>query len=562
MKTIKSLVIINIVSLIVIIPVFFIIDKYVSGEFFKPNVETSGISDKGIIKLNEDNTSLILPSDNAKENVKLASEFLPSSLGMNWDIIKSGTFISDYQREEIISFPPWDSYNQIKGITTFRGNNYRNSASYGYADIIEKKLEQVWDISIGSLDGWSGVGWNGQPSIVKWDEEVKNMMNISNDKKSKSDLKEVIYATLDGNIYFMDLEDGQYTRPEIKVGSPHKGSVTIDPRGYPLLYAGQGIDKVNGRSIPIGYRIYNLIDQKQLFFINGIDKSSFRSWGAFDSNPVIHSQTDTMFECGENGILYSVKLNTDFNKQNSTISINPDVIKYRYKTNLNSRLGTENSIVAYKNLLYFADNDGVLQCLDINTLRPIWTRNVTDDTDSTIALEDLGGSKVFIYTSNEVDHQGAKGYSYVRKINALSGELIWEKKYKCSYDYNTNGGSLASPVLGQNDIQNLAIFNIAKAYNGGGSKLIGYDKKTGEEIWIVNLDNYCWSSPVAVYTKEGKSYIIQCDSIGQMYLIEGATGMIMDKIKLGSNIEASPAIYENMIVVGTRGQKIFGIRIK
>ncbi|WP_208985085.1 hypothetical protein [Maledivibacter halophilus] len=47
-----------------------------------------------------------------------------------------------------------------------------------------------------------------------------------------------------------------------------------------------------------------------------------------------------------------------------------------------------------------------------------------------------------------------------------------------------------------------------------------------------------------------------------MYLIEGSSGEILDKISLGSNVEGSPAVYENMIVVGTRGQRIYGIKIK
>lgn len=47
-----------------------------------------------------------------------------------------------------------------------------------------------------------------------------------------------------------------------------------------------------------------------------------------------------------------------------------------------------------------------------------------------------------------------------------------------------------------------------------------------------------------------------------MYLIEGKTGKILDKIPLGGNVEGSPAVYDDMIVVGTRGQQIFGIKVK
>ncbi len=41
-----------------------------------------------------------------------------------------------------------------------------------------------------------------------------------------------------------------------------------------------------------------------------------------------------------------------------------------------------------------------------------------------------------------------------------------------------------------------------------------------------------------------------------------STGSVLDKINLGANIESSPAIFEDYIVVATRGGKIFGVKIK
>ncbi|GAE90064.1 outer membrane protein assembly factor BamB family protein [Acetivibrio straminisolvens] len=406
-------------------------------------------------------------------------------------------------------------------------------------------------------------GWlERSASIVRWDNNLRRKMNLFHEKKNKDDLKEVIYATLDGKIYFLDLDDGSYTRNPINVGASLKGSVTVDPRGYPLLYSGQGIDEVQGKKVPIGFRIYSLLDQKLLYFINGLDNTAFRYWGAFDSSPLLHKETDNLFLCGENGLLYSIKLNTDFDPVQPAISIKPDITKYRYTSPVKGRLGTENSIAAYKNFGYFADNSGTLQCVDLNTLSPVWVRNITDDTDSTMAIEDLGGSNVFLYIANEVDLQGENGYSFVRKINALTGSLIWEKKYKCSYNVDTNGGALASPVVGKNEISNLVIFSIAKSYKKNGGKLIAFDKNTGEEVWVIDSDFYSWSSPVDIYTEDGKAYIIHCDSGGYMNLIEGKSGKILDKIPLGGNVEGSPAVYNDMIVIGTRGQQIFGIRIK
>lgn len=477
------------------------------------------------------------------------------------EILVNRKAVPEFNRKYLLSLGNAGDYSTLEGITCFRGSNYRQNASYGFAAINEEKLEKVWSVRNGKIDIWTGTGWNGQPSIVKWSDKVKNIMNIYPEKKKKADLREVIYATLDGKIYFFDADDGKPTRPAIDVGYPHKGSVVIDPRGYPLLYAGQGIPDKNGKPVPIGYRIFSLIDQKCLYFIDGRDKDAYRRWGAFDAGPVIDSDTDSIVLCGENGIMYSGKLNTNFEPEKGKISIKPELVKYRYHSPVSTKIGTENSPAVYKNLAFFADNSGFYQCLNLSTLKPVWVRDVTDDTDSTTALEEENNG-VSLYTACEIDHHGDNGASFIRKLNALSGELLWEKKVKAKYDAKTNGGALASPVVGQNDIENLVIYNIAKTGKGNASTLFALDKETGEEVWTVQMKNYCWSSPVAVYTQEGKSYIVQCDSAGYMFLFEGTTGKQLDRIALGANIEASPAIYENMIVVGTRGQQIYGIKIK
>ncbi len=497
-----------------------------------------------------------------KPLITIPLENLPWQVkGFSSEVLVDRKPVSGYRRPYDIEFPIPDKYSSLEGVTCFRGNNYRDSGSYGFADVKLEKLEKVWFVKNGKIDIWTGVGWNGQPAIVKWSDEVRDMMNITPEKKKKADLKEIIYATLDGNIYFLDLDDGKPTRPPINVGSPHKGSVTIDPRGYPLLYAGQGIPEVEGKKIPIGYRIFNLINQKQLFFLDGMDPDKYRYWGAFDSGALIDAKTDSLVLCGENGILYSGKLNTHFQPEKKAISIQPELVKYRYHSPISSKIGIENSPAIYKNFIYFADNSGLFQCVDLNTLETVWIRDVNDDTDSTTVFEETA-SGVFLYTANEVDHHQEGGASYIKKLNALTGELIWEKKVPCFYDSHTNGGALASPVLGKHDISDLVIYSIAKTETKNGGALIALDRKTGQEIWKVNMKYYSWSSPVAVYTKEGKSYLIVCDSGGYMNLFEGSTGKKLDSLPLEANMEASPAVYDDMIVIGTRGSKIWGIKIK
>lgn len=119
--------------------------------------------------------------------------------------------------------------------------------------------------------------------MVRWSDEQRAQMNLNAEKKGKTGLIEVIYGTLDGKIYFLDAEDGQPTRDPINLGYPIKGSVSIDPRGYPLLYVGQGIPNNGDKRNTIGWRIYSLVDQAELYVQPGLTDLAHRKWGAFDS---------------------------------------------------------------------------------------------------------------------------------------------------------------------------------------------------------------------------------------------------------------------------------------
>lgn len=454
-----------------------------------------------------------------------------------------------------------DTYNKIEGITTFRGNNYRDSAFYGSLDVNENTLSKVWTNSIGQTDNWTGVGWNGQPAIVKWDSETRKQMNLYDEFKEKENLVEVIYGALDSKVHFYDLETGAPTRDSISVPSSIKGSVTIDPRGYPLLYVGQGINEVGGISVTMGYHIFSLITGEELFFINGRDKYAYLGWGAFDGNPLIDAKTDTLILPGENGLIYIVKLNTTYDKANGTISINPNVTRYR--TAFNGKAGgIENSLTIYKNYAYFMTNNGYIQCLDLNTLTPVWNFQMEDDCDATLGLEEENGT-IMLYAACEVDRRKTAAPAVVRKINGLTGEVLWEYSCNCLYDGNVNGGVLSSPVIGKNDISNIVIFNFSKVTSFYNGKMVALDKTTGNVIWEKDLAKYSWSSPVAIYSNSGKSYIIFGNSIGQLLLINPLTGETLYTLNTGGgNIEGSPAIYDNKIIIGTRGKRIYCIEIK
>ncbi len=483
-----------------------------------------------------------------------------------WRLV-SNKVTSSYNPPYNLAFGSPEMYSELEGVTTFRGNNYRTAPSWGKADVKEKKLEIVWTHDIGAVSGvgsyWPGAGWTGQPLLAHWSPDVRKVMNINKDLKDK-DLVEVIYPVFDGNVYFLDMETGKASRPKMNIGFTVKGTGMVDPRGYPLFYTGQGLNENDGRKGTFKYRIFDLINQKEIFSMPGNDPVAFRQWGANDSSALLNRYTDTLIDCGENGLVYKAKLNTKFNKEAGTISINPAITKYRYKSSYSSEQGIENSPAVYRNLMYFADNGGTIQCLDINKLEPVWIFKSGDDTDSSITLEETDDG-VFLYTANEIDKRGkagAKANCNIRKINALTGELVWQKDYSCFYQNYINGGALATPVLGKNDISDIVIFNVALTGSTSDGTLVALDKKTGKEVWKRQLDAYSWSSPVDFMSEDGKTYMLLCDFKGYMHLIDPKTGEDLDKISVGGNVEASPSVYNDMAVVGTYAKKIYGVKIK
>ncbi len=470
---------------------------------------------------------------------------------------------------EKVYFDPKNKQPAMEGVLTFRGNAFRDAPSFETCHVAEKQLEIVWESPTGAISTtesyWPGTGWTGQPLLVHWPVETRKAMNLTEQAKEK-DLVEVVYPTLDGNIYFLDLDTGEPTREKISVGFPFKGTGLIDPRGYPLLFTGQGLNENGKKVTEFQYRIFNLLDNSEIYGILGRDPSAFRPWGAFDSSGLIDTASDTLIECGENGLVYKVKLNTLFDAANKSLSLAPQLTKYRYHVAGNDELGIESSPAAYKNFLYFCDNGGILQCLDLNTMKPVWFTETGDDTDCTITLEE-SPEGVFLYTANEVDKRSMGGKvkladCNIRKYNAITGVMLWQKDVPCVYQYYINGGALATPLVGKNDIADRIIFNIALTGSTQAGQLMALDKKTGNTLWERDLSAYSWSSPTDIYSDDGVTYGVFGDSVGTLHLFDPKTGKDLDTVSLGANIESSPAVYGDMIVLGSYAKKIFGVRIK
>ena len=168
-------------------------------------------------------------------------------------------------------------------------------------------------------------------------------------------------------------------------------------------------------------------------------------------------------------------------------------------------------------------------------MKPVWTYDVGDDTDATAVIEETSDG-VFIYTANQIDKRSQNSKQRencnIRKFNALTGELVWQRDYSCVYNFYINGGALGTPLIGKNDISDIIIFNICFTGSNQDGTLVALDKKTGREVWTRHLDAYSWCSPVDVLSSDGKTYGLFSDFGGNLHLFDRKPERILIKYTL------------------------------
>lgn len=494
----------------------------------------------------------------------------PERLISSTAIMVDGEVVEEYESDYEINFDLPERYTELEGIVTFRGDNFRSGAAYGTAAVSSKTLTKAWSKSTSGLsdsDGiyWSGSGWTGQPLIVKWPEATrKNISAMYDWAREKEGLVEVIYATLDGHVYFYELTSGEYTRDPLNLGFNYKGAGALDPRGYPILYVGSGVDSVNGRS---RVKVVNLIDNSVMFEFGHNETFANRGWHMFDSSPLVSAETDQLIYPGENGILYIIHLNTKYNEQTGELSVDPDnIVKWKYNgVRSGSRywLGVESSAAIINNYIFLADNGGNLMCLDLNTLKLVWVQDVLDDTNCSPVV-DIEDGHPYIYISTSF-HYGWRSYSTaaipIFKIDAETGEIVWRTDYTCYTVQDLSGGVQGTIAVGKNKLSDMIFVPIARTPGASSGTLAALKKDTGEVVWEKETSMYSWSSPVDFYDADGNGYLLYCNSGFNMFLIDGKTGEQLDYMNLGGNIEASPAMYGNYAVVGTRAMRTYCIQM-
>ncbi|MDR0929467.1 MAG: PQQ-like beta-propeller repeat protein [Oscillospiraceae bacterium] len=245
---------------------------------------------------------------------------------------------------------------------------------------------------------------------------------------------------------------------------------------------------------------------------------------------------------GGNGLLYTLTFKRQIDKDTGVIGVEPTIEIYRSQGS-DEDVAVDSALAAYGELAYYANNGGILQCVNLNTLTPVWAVDLGADTDAALAL-DGAGDQVALYALSLADENG---FGHVRRLDALTGEVAW--------DITVSGDIKAAPLVG---VQGLADLLIIAAEDE--QAVYALDKNTGAVVWERPVQARP-SSPIALYTAEGVGYVAVGDSTG-LYLLDGLTGEELHFLAIEGGVVGSPAAFDEMILLSSDDGQLHALRVK
>lgn len=142
-------------------------------------------------------------------------------------------------------------------------------------------------------------------------------------------------------------------------------------------------------------------------------------------------------------------------------------------------VGMEDSAAIYKNYIFLADNGGNMMCLDLNTMKLVWVQDILDDSNSTPVLSVENGH-LYLYVSTSL-RLGWRSYDSatipVWKLDAETGEIVWQTDYQCYTDDGVSGGVQSTIASGKNNISDYIYVTVSKTEDNASGVLHCLEKK-------------------------------------------------------------------------------------
>lgn len=426
----------------------------------------------------------------------------------------------------------------VEGLLQFRGNPSRTW--YGVGPVPENpQIDWSFEVGCGpsSVGGevtqWCGSGWTGQP--VVWE---------------RSDgITELIFGAYDHSVHFLDAATGEPTRPEFRTLDINKGSVTLDPDGFPLIYFGSRDDRIRivalDRDIPA--ELWRFLTPPGSIWNN--------DW---DGNPTVID--DLLFEGGENGIFYIWKLNRSFN-DNGVVEVDPQLIfeTPSYDDELISQVGRnvsiEGSVAIFEDVAYLANSGGRVLGYDLSRIDEgeapiVFDYWVGEDVDATIVIDPEG----MLYVSVELEEfrQRALDLGQLIKLDpSREDPYVWGVAVPPLLP-DDDGGLWATPALGDGVLY-------TTTHPG---ELLVVDTETGEVTFREDVGHHAWSSPVVV--DDTLVVSINCEVGGGLRgydVTDPRRPRELWQLDLDTGcIEATPAVWKGAIYVASRDGNFYAFK--
>jgi hypothetical protein len=437
--------------------------------------------------------------------------------------------------------PEWTvgrSWGEVTGLTMFRGNPTRTWYGAGPAPANPRTLwsypESGGLCGSSSVGGetttWCGSGWTGQP--VVWERTDR--------------VTEVIFGAYDKSVHFLDGDTGEQTRPSFPTGDIIKGSVSLDPDGYPLLYTGSRDNKL--RAIALDRDRPTELWSLDANVVNGIWNDDW------DGNPVIVD--DILYEGGENSWFFAIALNRGYDAD-GLVTVAPELLVAipGYNDELIGRVGRnvsiESSVAVYEQRVYFVNSGGRVVGLDVSNVRAgeapiVFDYWVGDDADATLVIDAEG----MVYVAVEEERKTARAAEVGQLVKldpyADGDPLVWGVPMPGG---ESDGGFWATPALGDGVIYN----------TGHVGRLIAVDTESGEVVWEDGeIASHSWSSPVIV---DDTLLAATCGGEIRAYSLADPRAPVLEWTHQLSEscIESTPAVWKGRLYVGSRDGKFYAV---
>jgi outer membrane protein assembly factor BamB len=352
----------------------------------------------------------------------------------------------------------------------------------------------------------------------------------------------VVFGAYDRAVHFLDGATGRRLLPDLVTGDIIKGSVTIDPDGFPLVYSG---------SRDNNYRV---------IAIDGAEPRELWRLTADAVEPVLWNNDwdgaglildDHLVVGGENSQWHVVKLNRTIGAD-GRVAVRPELTfnapgwdQELLEALGDSEVSIENSVAVWRDTVYFANSGGLVQGWDISGLAEgrvptrvfrFWTG---DDTDASVVIDEEG----MLYVASEWERRNARSATVGQIIKLdprREDPLMWSIADRGAHA-DDDAGVWATPGL-HRDL-------LIVATNSG--RLLGIDRQTGTVRWHKQLPGPTWQSPVIV-----DDVLIQGDCDGVLHGYDVSDTRIdppeLWSVTIGGCIESTPAVWGGRIYVGTR----------